>query len=800
MRNRLYLILLAVLTASNSMAQVYNEMDEDGFITQRNEFGDANGSFNPNKRDSLGNKNKEVPKGLWVWTVDRRFGDITPALPDTMPHLYQNSIYATGLYGEYNTTGNNFTPRLSRIFIDRPKIGDFFFTDTYSYMTKEPDEFLFTNTLSPYTNISYDNCGDKQNGEDHIDAKFAVNANKRLGVGFDLDYYYARGYYLNQNTSHFRGTLYGSYRGDRYQMHLMASAYHRKATENGGITNDNYITHPELYTEQYAENEIPTVLSKNWNRNDSKHLFLTHRYSFGFYRKVKMTEEEIKARQFAAASAKQKKERENEELNGKEDKDRSQDKDQSRRNKDSKKKAVSNSQAPMGRPAGARIMGDEPEKKAQATTDATRVQVTSTAMMDSLMAEKARQDSIDATIKREYVPVTSIIHTLDINSYDRIYQAYATPENYYAKAYYDRDADGTYSGDSIYDHYRYTSVKNTFALALLEGFNKYMKAGLKGFISYESRRFSMPELLEGSDAYHMSSWTGHCLNIGGQMSKTQGQTFHFDLAAELGVTGMDAGSLAVDFKTDLNFPLLGDTVRLAANAWFHRTTPRFFMNNFHSKHLWWENNLDGETRTHLEGIFSYDKTHTRLRVALDEIQNYTYFGMSYVTTEKGRTGLTGGIYQEHANINVMTLQLQQNLQWGIINWENRVTYQNSSMPSVLPLPDLNLFSNLFLKFKIAKVLSVELGGCMTYFTPYYAPDYLPQISQFAVQQNGDSRVKIGGYPYFDVYANMHLKRARFFLSMSHVNGGSGTKDYFLTPHYPTNTRIMRFGVSWNFYN
>jgi hypothetical protein len=74
-------------------------------------------------------------------------------------------------------------------------------------------------------------------------------------------------------------------------MHFLGSAYHRKATENGGIVNDNYITHPELETTQYSEDEIPTVLSRNYNRNNSQHLFFSHRYNIGFYRKVKMTDE-----------------------------------------------------------------------------------------------------------------------------------------------------------------------------------------------------------------------------------------------------------------------------------------------------------------------------------------------------------------------------------------------------------------------------------------------------------------------------------------------------------------------------
>ena len=84
----------------------------------------------------------------------------------------------------------------------------------------------------------------------------------------------------------------------------MFSTYHRKVSENGGITDDNYITHPETFDDSYTENEIPTILEQNWNRNNSLHLFLTHKYSLGFYRKEKMTEAEIKARQFAEQSRK----------------------------------------------------------------------------------------------------------------------------------------------------------------------------------------------------------------------------------------------------------------------------------------------------------------------------------------------------------------------------------------------------------------------------------------------------------------------------------------------------------------
>lgn len=703
-------------------------------------------SFNPNRRDSV--SEKEIPMGVYSWTVDRRYGDIRAAETDTLPHLYQNTIFNTGLNGEFNTTGNNYTPRLSRIVIDRPQTSEFFFSQPYDFTMKEPDQFQFINTLSPFTNLSYDNCGNKQNGEDHIDAKFAVNANKRLGAGFDLDYHYARGYFQNQSTSHFGASLFASYIGDRYQMHALFSTYHRKAAENGGITDDNYVTHPESFDDQFSEDEIPTVLSSNWNRNNSTHLFLTHRYNLGFYKRVELTEAEKKAKDFAKESAKDKQQRENP-------------------NDDSK-----NADAPKGR-------------------------------IDERAADVQQKDTLDANTKHVYVPVTSFIHTLDINSFSRINQAYASPSNYYANTYYTYDDRGTYSGDSIYDQAKYLSVKNTFAIALMEGFNKYAKAGLKAFVSYDHRKYQMPDLLEeGADAYYMRSWTEGLVSVGGQLSKTQGRTLHYDLDGEFFLTGSNAGSVSLRFKTDVNFPLFGDTVRLAAKAHLDRITPTFFQRQYHSKHLWWDNSdMSKEIRTGIEGRFTFGKTRTQLRVAVEEIKNYTYFGMEYaVGTNNLRTGMTGGVYQESGNINLLTAQLRQDFQLGPLHWENVVTYQNSSNKEVLPVPSINLFTNLYLKFLVVKQLTVELGADATFFTKYYAPDYLPQIGQFAVQKNVDSQVELGGYPFVDVYANMHLKRTRFFVMMSHVNKGSGNKMMFLAPHYPQNGKVLRVGVSWNFYN
>ena len=773
----LFTLYFSLLTSFNSFAQntfqnTYNQIDESGNISQRSD----NQNFNKHNNDTT--RNKEIPKGLYTWTLDRKFGDRIFVEPDTLPHLFMNTTFNSGMYGEYNHTGSNYTPRLSRIFLNRPETDIFIFTQPYGFVEKRPEKFLFMNTLSPFTNVLYDNCGDKTNGEDHIDAKFAVNAGKQINVGFDLDYAYARGYFSNQSVSHFNGILFGSYIGDRYNLHVFFNTSHQKAAESGGITDDNFITHPESFQDSYNENEIPTVLSQNWNRNDHNHLFLTHRFNIGFYRKVKMTEAELKAREFAQASKKEKESKagDKEQEGGK------------------GKKEVK----PLGRPDGAKIMGTQPKPDSLTIAmDTTRIKVDGQATIDSLNRAQAIQDSIDATMKQEYVPVTSIIHTMEWNSNRHIYVAHYTMANLYKNQYYTRNEE--VGNDSINDITRNMQFKNTFGLALLEGFNKYVKAGLKAFLTYDYNRYEMPDTLNGIAT--QSTWNEHDISIGGQLSKTQGKTLHFNLFAETWLAGANAGKLHVDFNTDVNFKLLGDTVRLAANAYFHRNTPRFFQTKYHSKHIWWDNdNLSAETRTRIEGVFSYEKTHTKLRVGIEEIQNYTYFGMSYDYHADSRANLTANVLQESGNINILTAQLHQNFRLGVLNWENVITYQNSSNKDALPLPTWNIFTNLYLKFKVAKVLGVELGADATWFSKYYAPDFCPMINQFAIQQNEASRVELGGYPFVDVYANMVLKGVRFFIMMSHINSGSGNGMRFLTPHYPTNSNVLHLGVSWNFFN
>lgn len=780
--NKILVTLLVCAATLPVAAQTdYNSINEDG------DFRPASSrKINP---DSLGS-NQEIPKGIKVWTVDERFGDRQDAQVDTLQHMYMNSTFTEGLRGEYNTLGNMGSPRINRIFIDRHNTqGHFLFTEPYSYIVSPVSDFHFTNTYSPITNVTLNSCGNRTNGEDDFRALFAVNANKRLGVGFRFDYKYGRGYYDSQSTSHFKYTMWMSYLGDQYQAHLLLSTLHQKVTENGGITNDDYIKHPDLFEDSYAENEIPTVLTKNWNRNDNQHIFFTHRYSLGFKRKVRMTEEEIKAKKFAMESAK-----DNAESDAKEEAMKKAKKEGKKF--DEKEFEKNNQKKYSGRPDGAKIVGNEPaleDKKDVLKTDSTRLAVNGKAAADSLVAQQKKASEDSLFFKDEYVPVTSFIHTLKFDNFNRIYEAYQTPENFYLNEYYNA---GRLTGDSIYDKTRHWEMKNTFAFATLEGFSKWAKVGLKLFATYDLRHFELPNTEAVFEKYNE-----HSLSVGGQLSKRQGKLLHYNVTGEIGVVGEDIGTLAIDGKVDLNVPFLGDTLSIIGDAFFHRENPSFYYRKYHSRHLWWDNDLDKSIHTRIMGTLQFNKTHTALRVAVDEIKNYTYFSQSYTVTDAGlRTGVTVTPMQSGSPVNLLTAQLMQNFRFGILNWENVITYQHSSKQDVIPVPDLDVYTNLYIKFRVAKVLNIDFGADARYFTSYTAPDYSPYMGSYVVQGNGDKNVKTGNYPFVNVYANVFIKHTRFFVMMSHINAGQGDMNYFLTPHYPMNGRIFRFGVSWNFFN
>lgn len=673
---------------------------------QFNQFGGSASGMDGNKYDRNGNPidttavidASTVPIGLFAWKIDERLGNTFEAPVDTVQHAFQNTNDTGGPTGHYTYLGNLGAPHISHVFFERKETSQFFFTDPYDFTVKRPEDIVYTNTKSPFTNLTYYKQGDGRYGEERFKAYFAVNVNKRLGFGFDIDYTYGRGKYTSQSTALFNGNLFAYYRGDNYDMHFSFINENLKVAENGGIADDRYITHPLEMAEgrkTYATYDIPINLNDIWNKNTGYHAFLTHRYNLGFYRDI--TQEN------------------------------------------------------------------------------------------------------DTVSRSEFVPVTSFIHTVKLDMNRRKYISYDKNQN---QTYFQNN----FLGNDSTDVTKHLSIKNTVGVSLREGFNKWAKAGLTAFMSFEHRRFTLTDTLDGTAGRRIpTDHKENILSVGGQLIKEKGKTLHYNVLGEVALIGEDAGQFSIEGQGDLNFRLFGDTVRLIANAYVKNLNPTFYYRHFHSKHYWWDNNdLSKIMRTRIEGKLNIDRWRTQLKVGVENIKNYTYLDNTsvQVTDKQDKVSYKNNIAvsQHSENIQVFNAALRQDFKLGILHLDNEIVYQKSSNQQVLPLPDLVLYHNLYIQFGLAKkVLNIELGADVRYFTQYYAPDYAPAIGQFYLQ-NPDTRFKLGGYPLVNAYLTLHLKRTRIFVQMYNLIQGTGEKSYFLAPHYPLNPRILKLGLSWNFFD
>lgn len=680
---------------------------------------------NPNKdKEKKGEARAKAKRGIRVWTINDASGLSDSVAVDTTSHAFQNTTFTTGTKGFYNSLGNLGSPRKSKLYSLRPEMTDYIFIQPYDFFIKDINTFHFTNTYSPITNITYHECGDSDNGEDHLIAKYATNINKDAGIGFNIDYIYGRGYYDNQSTADFGFNLYGSIIKDRYKAHMLIFANYIKTHENGGITDDEYVKNPQKFPTNYTTKEIPTNLSKAWNKMHVNGIQFNHRYSVG-YEKKKTSNNKV------VTSVKT----------------------------DSTQKKQTN--VPPGAISARELEKDE---------------------MQSRTGDLAKVQTKDSSV---FIPVSSIIHTLRIGANSRKFLANQSLANFYTNNYLDCD--------SVSEHFDNVLISNYLGLELSEGLNKYLSAGIRLFAKHDFNNYKMPE------QQTRDNFTENRFSVGAQIFREKSSLLNYLLTAQTSSDGDSWGEYELRGQGVLSVKLLKDTVNLTLRASSINKKPTFYYRHYQSNYLWWSNNLSKQLSNNAGVTLESRRLALRLRGDIYNITNYTYFKTAIQNGAEGKHTINTEVAQASKNISVFAIALDKDFRYGILNWENSIIWQTTNSKEILPLPVITAYTNLYLKFRIAKVLKTEVGADLSYFTKYYADTYSPALGLYANQPTEDL-IKVGGHPIISVYANFHLKHTRFYLMASHLNYNKEGGTTFGAPHYPVNPFVIRFGLSWNFFN
>lgn len=623
----------------------------------------------------------------YAWKLIPPLGLHEDTTLDTLMLNYYRESIPSLVSDAWTTTGNLGGEGINEIWTERPAVSDFFFRDALLPWVITEDKMKFYNTRIPMTLLSFNTGGSKETTQDRLRAIFSGNINRRAQIGANLDYLYSKGSYANQADKDLTWGFNGSYMGDRYEVQAFYNHYNLLNKENGGITDDLYITDPAKLqggVSSIDSKSIPTNLSNAHTRFVGGQLYVNNRYKVGYWH--------------------------HEQVN-------------------------------------------------------------------------------DTTVNSTYIPVSSFIWTLDYTFGRHMFLDTSSGEiqNFF---------DNTYlSPYRTEDRNRYYSLRNTFGISMLEGFQKWAKFGLAAYATHELQRYTTQtadtlnraelELTPFPDGITSipASKTINLLRVGGQLTKQQGSVLTYQAGVEFGLIGPAAGDINAYGRLNTRIPLPFDTLTVHAYGEFDNRHAPYLLTNYLSNHFIWQQELPKTQRYKFGGSISIPRTWTKLSAGFENVTNLLYWNEFNIPTAADK------------NVQVLSVALEQGLHLGIFNWENRITFQQSSRQQILPLPALTVYSNMYLLFRIA-TLKVQFGVDCDYYTRFYAPLYQPATMSFHVQ---DIK-KVGNYPFTNVYLNMKLGKARFYVMFTHVTQGLFNKEYFSMPGYPLNPRRFQMGVSVDFAN
>lgn len=625
---------------------------------------------------------KEVALRIRSWSIDDVLGMKQQADLDTMSLNFQNmAVPERKDVVAASYLANIGSPFQSMIYKDRQAEESFIFMQPYDHWKTSNSEMCYINTTRPYTNGTYlTTVGNDRSQEENFKFFFTANFNKRLNIGADYEVINSRGYYTNLASRDKIAHFFTNYQGERYQAHGRYSIHRFENYENGGITNDDYITNPLEMSGGYREYEslnIPVNLSNTFNLTKYNDLFFNHKYHIGFHRKDTMG-----------------------------------------------------------------------------------------------------QDTLEV-----FVPVSSIIHTFQWDNGSKLYDSKTANLSYYDNvAHINRN----YTADSV----ALMTLRNTVGLSLNEGFHPWMKFGLVAYAEHEYRRYggiSDRALPPDSDLDPFRQSHEHHENLlwlGGRLLSTQDSILQFNADARLCMLGERLGNFDVEGDLQSHFRLWKQLVGISAEGFVRNETPDYFYRRFYSNHYAWNQDLKNIYRVRAQGSLSFPSWNTLLTAGVENISHYVYFD------HKAKAS------QYDGQIQILYAQWKQALAYRLLHFDFNVVGQWSSHQEVLPLPNLAAYANLYIRTRLSKVMLTHIGVDCRYFSSYYIPAYNPALGQYHLQ----NEKKVGDYPYINVYANMHLKRARFFIMYTHGSRLFVDPNYFTTLHYPQNPSQIKAGLSWNFYD
>lgn len=734
------------------------------------------------KKEEYDDSDKDRHGGnLISYYLVKRLGDKRTAPLDTIRLNYFHRAFIEGLSIAEAYGGTYASPYQSKVYFDRPlnRWDEFYFINPYHHLIHRGERQQWYNTKVPYSLLKYTSSGSDRNKEQNLGFKFSSNLGPKWSLGGDFDLDYANGFYGSSMSNNITYRIFGSYEGDRYKAYASIGNTNTVNQENGGVTDPRFITNPNDFIDgkrKLLPKDIPTKYKSTWNRVVYGEGRFNHRFSLGFYREV-----DEKGNFIEKSKPEVKKEMETPSLLEPTPTPDNIETADSIPVTPSLPTPVVNDSTSVATPEEPEVINDLPANpELQKSNPPVRKRAGKSSGLQENESEEDKEEKKEA--KKKFIAVTSFFHDF---SYQKGRRSWVSQDPIFEELYPEPILPKP-SGAKFFPNDRFSALKisNTVGVELVEGFHKWAKMGIAAFVAHDFEHYIQP-LINREDAERLEipieiiEQKENTTYLGGRLSSNSFKHFGYYVWGQVGVAGTQVGEIEISGEVNTNFQILKKDIHAKATIDFLNSYPSYFLRRYKASLHEWNQDLSMIKLMRVGGELVIPFTQSRVHANFETLQNPIMVNQ-LSQPEQVKT-----------NTRVLAVGLDQKLSWRFLNLENSVVWQKSSNPEITPLPEWALYSNFYFRLLIAKVMTMQLGVDAKWHTAYHAPYYEPSTQLFKPQ----TEVTIGGNaPLLSVYANVHLKRARFFLKYYNVGALFLRPSHFTMPNYPLYPPTLRLGV------
>ena len=377
---------------------------------------------------------------------------------------------------------------------------------------------------------------------------------------------------------------------------------------------------------------------------------------------------------------------------------------------------------------------------------------------------------------KQFRPIVGILYSFGYQRHVKQFKDNESEDNTFFPTSY-------YGEDFINDSIIFRKVSNIIQLKQYENSNRKTSFGKRAFIGQEFVKAESP----GPIADVVNRQTKRFSNVyaGGGIFRETGNFWKWNFDGRLFLLGRNAGQTELNGQISKPFSILGDSLALLfIKGKIENRVSDYFEEEFYSNHIRWKNDFKMEQNMTVNGTISFPKYKFKAGANYAIINNYIYID-------------TAGIpAQTEKELLVLSAFIDKDFNYRNLHFRTRALWQKASNNEFIHIPEFSTFVSAYYKFVVSKVLYTQLGVDARYNTSYFADAYDPSTGLFFLQ----NEIKVGDFPYIDVYASLRLKRTRVFFKMKNIGTSFINREYYTVPYYPMNRMTFRLGVQWVFYD